>query len=93
MLGAAARGLGGCMIGSIQSEKLAAILKLPEHLSILLVLALGKPAEKVVLEVAQSGENTYYRDEKGTHHVPKRALDEWIVGGRERNSVPQQKSE
>lgn len=79
MLGAVAHGLGGCMIGSIQRKELAAILDLPEHLSILLVLALGKPAENVVLEDTQSGNIEYYRDDNDVHHVPKRPLDELIV--------------
>lgn len=79
MLGAAARGLGGCMIGSIQRKELAAILNLPDSLSILLVLALGKPAENVVLEEAEAGGIEYYRDENDIHHVPKRPLEELIV--------------
>ena len=80
MLGAAERGLGGCMIGSIQREGLRSALKIPQHLDILLVLALGKPAEKVVVETATGGKIKYWRDENGVHHVPKRPLDELILG-------------
>ncbi|RLC39426.1 MAG: nitroreductase, partial [Candidatus Coatesbacteria bacterium] len=51
------------------------------HLEILLVLALGKPAERVVIEpVGEDGDTKYYRDEEGVHHVPKRSLDEIIIG-------------
>ena len=80
MLGATERGLGGCMIGSIDKPKLRAALEIPERYDILLVLALGKPAETVVLEdVGPDGSTKYYRDEKDVHHVPKRTLDELIL--------------
>jgi len=55
-------------------------LAIPEHLKIRLVLALGKPAETVVLEDLEPGGDTrYWRDEEGVHHVPKRGLAELIV--------------
>jgi nitroreductase len=80
MLGAAEKGLGGCMIGSFQSNSLREALDIPERYEILLVLALGKPAETVVIELlAEDGEITYYRDEDDMHHVPKRSLDVLIV--------------
>jgi len=82
LLGAAERGLGGCIVASIQRDELRAALSIPDHLEILLVLALGKPAERVVIEtVAAEGDIRYWRDADGVHHVPKRALDGLIVGG------------
>jgi len=79
-LGAVARGLGGCMIGNIQREKLREALAIPEHLKIRLVLALGVPAERVVLEpLPPDGDVRYWRDEKGVHHVPKRSLEEIVL--------------
>ena len=81
MLGATERGIGGCMIGSIDRGDLRAILGISEWYNILLVLALGKPAEVVVLEpVGSDGSIRYYRDADDVHHVPKRALKEVIVG-------------
>jgi len=81
MLAATERGLGGCMIGSINREQLRAILEIPDRYKILLVLALGKPAETVVLEPAgPDGDIHYYRDKDGIHHVPKRSLEEIIAG-------------
>ena len=81
LLGAREKGLGGCMIGSIQRDRLREILKIPEKLEILLVLALGKPKEKVVLEEAAPGESIkYWRDAQGVHHVPKRRLADIILG-------------
>lgn len=81
LLGATERGLGGCIIATIQRRKLKAILGLEEHYEILLVLALGKPKEKVVLEqVGPDGDITYWRDAEQVHHVPKRSLDDLIIG-------------
>jgi len=81
MLGAAERGIGGCMIGSVDRGSLRAILGISERYKILLVLALGKPAEVVVLEpVGSDGSIRYYRDADDVHHVPKRALEEVVVG-------------
>jgi len=80
LLGAAEKGLGGCMIGSIQREKLRQALKISEQYEILLVIALGKPAEKVVLESTEDTHSIeYYRDKKDDHHVPKRPLNEIII--------------
>ena len=81
MLGATERGLGGCMLGSAKRDALRRTLDIQDHYEILLVLALGKPVETVVLEdVGPQGDIKYYRDEHGVHHVPKRSLEELIVG-------------
>lgn len=80
MLGATERGLGGCMIGSIDKGELRQVLDIPEQYDILLILGLGKPKETVVLEeVGPDGSIKYYRDADSVHHVPKRSLDELIV--------------
>ncbi len=80
MLGAVEKGLGGCIIGSVKRAELTAALHLPPQFEILLVLALGKPKEEVVIEpLTQDGSLHYWRDEKHVHHVPKRALDDLIV--------------
>jgi nitroreductase len=81
LLGATERGLGGCIIGSIQKKELSEDLAIPPHCDILLVLALGKPKETVMLEaIGPDGNFKYWRDENGVHHVPKRTLDEIIIG-------------
>jgi nitroreductase len=81
LLGAREKGLGGCMIGSIQRDRLRELLEVPPKLEILLVLALGRPREKVVLEEIGPGESIkYWRDEQGVHHVPKRRLEDVIIG-------------
>lgn len=81
LLGATEKGLGGCMIGSIQREKLHEVLNIPSRYEIILVLAIGKPKETVVIEtVGPDGDIKYWRDDEGKHHVPKRALDDIIIG-------------
>jgi nitroreductase len=81
LLGATEKGLGGCIIASVRKDQLRQDLDIPDRYEILLVLALGKPAEEVVIEqVKPDGEIKYWRDKDGTHHVPKRSLDELIIG-------------
>ena len=79
LLSAVEQGYGGCIIGSVQRERLRDILDIPDQYKIIQVLALGKPAEEVVIDEVVKGDIKYWRDEKGIHHVPKRGLDELIV--------------
>jgi nitroreductase len=80
ILGAGEMGLGGCMIASIKKDKLRQALDIPDHFKIQLVLTLGKPVEKVVIEdLEPGGDIKYWRDENEIHHVPKRRLEELIV--------------
>lgn len=80
MLGAAEKGLGGCMIGSVKRAELAAVLHIPQQYEILLVLALGKPVEEVQVEAIEpDGSVRYWRDEQHVHHVPKRRLEDIIL--------------
>ena len=81
MLAAAEKGYGGCILGSIDRPELAKRLGIDTgRYSIDLCLALGKPKEQVVLtDVGEDCSTAYYRDENGTHYVPKRTLDELIV--------------
>jgi nitroreductase len=81
LLGATEKGLGGCMIASIKKEGLRESLGIAEQYEIVMVIALGKPVEKVVIEAVKSGEEIrYWRDPEGVHHVPKRGLEEIIIG-------------
>ena len=80
LLGAVDRGLGGCMLASARRDELSKALDISEQYQILLVIALGKPKEKVVLETLEpGGDRRYWRDEEQVHHVPKRRLDDIIV--------------
>jgi nitroreductase len=80
LLGAMERGVGGCIIGSVQGETVRQILDIPERFEILHVLALGSPKEVVVLDpIGPDGDVKYWRDSAQVHHVPKRRLEEIIV--------------
>ena len=63
LLGAREKGLAGCMLGSIDRNALRDSLNIPSQLKILLVLAIGKPREQVVLETIGSDNSIrYWRD-------------------------------
>lgn len=80
MLGAVERGLGGCIIASVNKKKLSQVLGLDERHEVLMVLALGVPVEEVVVEPLPSeGKIEYWRTADDIHHVPKRSLDTLIV--------------
>lgn len=79
LLGAAEMGISGCRIGAF-SRDIGKILYLDAQYKVMLVVALGYPAEKVVLEkMGDNGDIRYWRDEQGVHHVPKRSLEEILV--------------
>lgn len=80
MLRAVEEGLGGCIFASVNRENLQQELLIPDRYEILLVLALGKPKEIVVIEeIERDGDVRYRRDEDGVHHVPKRKLEDILV--------------
>ncbi len=87
LLGAVEKGLGGCIIASVQREELRQALQIPTRYEILMVLALGKPREKVVIDpvghakahLRPTADIKYWRDAEGVHHVPKRHLDDLII--------------
>ena len=79
LLQAAEEGLGGCMIGNFSAEEVKTTLKLTENIVPLLIIALGKPAEKIVLTDVVDGKTDYYRDENDVHYVPKRSLSDILL--------------
>jgi nitroreductase len=81
LLGAVEKGLGGCILGSIKRDALREVLSLAPELEIVVVIALGKPKETVKIDtVGAAGDIKYWRDPHGVHHVPKRSLEEIIIG-------------
>lgn len=75
MPGAAERGLGGCIIGSLEREDLREVLDIPDRYEILLAQALGTPSDNVVVEeVGAGGGIKYCRDAQDIHHVPERPV-------------------
>jgi len=80
LLGAVEKGLGGCMLGAIDRDGLREALAIDGRYDILLVIALGRPAETVQIDdLPADGSITYWRDDDDVHHVPKRSLDEIII--------------
>ena len=79
LLTAVEKGYGGCIIAAINREAIREALQIPEQYSIVQVIALGKPAETVVIEPMVDGGIKYWRDNRSIHHVPKRHLDEIIL--------------
>ena len=79
LLGATEMGFGGCMLASFDPARLNADLSIPTRYQPLLALALGTPAECVVVEDADEITTPYYRDESNVHHVPKRKLEDVLL--------------
>jgi hypothetical protein len=80
LLGATASGLGGCILGSLDRKKIRELLKIPERFSLLLVIALGKPVETVVIDQMGADDSVrYFRDVNALHHVPKRVVDDVLL--------------
>lgn len=80
LLGATASGLGGCIIANLDRKKIIELLKIPEGFSLLMVIALGKPVETVVIDQMSVQDSVrYFRDVNGIHHVPKRVVDDVLI--------------
>ena len=74
-------GYGACMLHAFNKAEVACALGLAQDVVPLMVIALGKPGETVVLEDMATGaaSTDYWRDEKSVHHVPKRTLDQVLL--------------
>ncbi len=80
MLGATSLGLGGCIMGNVRRAELAAALNISAPYEIALVLALGVPKEKIIIEqVSPDGSIKYWHDESGANHVPKRTPEQLLI--------------
>lgn len=79
LLAAVEEGLGGCMIGNFTPNEVKEILNFADNLAPLLIVALGKPDEKIVITDIVDDKINYYRDENDIHYVPKRKLNDIIL--------------
>ncbi|TFG02442.1 MAG: nitroreductase [Promethearchaeota archaeon] len=77
LLGAIKYGLGACWMGSINAKKIRELFEIPEFYEITHVISLGFPDEKSVMEPYKDS-FTYWKDESGDMHVPKRSLEDII---------------
>lgn len=71
-------GIGSCILGAVDREKLRQVLNVSEDLDIILVVALGYPAENPVVDKVRDGDIRYWLDENGVLHVPKRDLEDVV---------------
>ncbi len=80
LLGATEKGYGGCMFAAFDNKNIKDDLGISDRYNILMVIALGKPKEKVVMdELLEGGDIKYWRDENKIHHVPKRRLEDIVL--------------
>ena len=81
-LGARTLGLGCCIIKAFNPTKVSEVLGLDDRHVPRYVVALGYPAETVVIEDMSGDDDAdfkYYRTPDGVHHVPKRSLSEILI--------------
>jgi len=73
VLTAEKEGLGSCIMTGIDRDRLRQALNIPERYDIAMLLALGYPDEKPVIEESD-GAVERWLDADGVRHVPKRRL-------------------
>ncbi len=73
LLSAHARGLGTHWVKEFPQKKIKKLFRIPHHIHVDSLVALGWPMESPVVEEAQSSTQPW-KDEKGVLHVPKRRL-------------------
>ncbi len=81
LLRAAEEGFGGCMLGTFRKKELSELLSLPDGIEPDLIVAFGKPDERIVLtDAGEDGSTGYYRSADGrTHFVPKLKLEDILI--------------
>ena len=80
MLRATELNLGTCWIGSINRKEIVKILEIPENFKLLYLLAVGEAAQESVICDIKNGDVKYFEGEGGVLNVPKRSLEEIIIG-------------
>lgn len=78
LLSARSMGFGGCLFRSFKKNELVKALGKNGVVPVI-VIALGVPAETVVITDVKDDNIKYYRDENGVHYVPKRSLSDIII--------------
>ena len=75
---AQAEGIGSCWLGSVNREKVMAILGSPKNKHLLYLVALGYPSESPVA-APYKGDVKYYLDENKVLNVPKKSFKEVVI--------------
>lgn len=80
LLKAIEQDIGGCMIGAFNKKTISSRLNIPSNYNLELILALGKPDQKIIIEdINKNDDIKYWKGEKNIHHVPKIILDDLII--------------
>lgn len=79
-LAAKSKGLSTCPMASIDKELCKKLFVIPDNLNVMIGIAVGVRSENVKLVDAQGFDTNYYRLEDETHCVPKRTLEQIIMG-------------
>lgn len=76
---AAEKGIGSCIIGSVNDKKMREILNYENNYSCDLVVAFGYPKVKSTIKEINAGEDqAYYLDEDGNYIVPKYKIKDLV---------------
>ena len=77
-LSAYAHGVGSCILGSVRTDELEKLLKIPEELNVITAVGFGDPTHKSRVE--DSSESVkYYLDENLDYVVPKRRTEDTVT--------------
>ncbi len=72
-------GVGSCIIGACNREKLSELFGLTQEQKLHTVVAFGYPShESMLVDVEEAGDIKYYMDEKRDYMVPKRKLKDVV---------------
>lgn len=78
-LTAAEKGIGSCIIGSVNDKKMREILNYDDNYSCEVVIAFGYPKVKsTIKEINLEEDQSYYLDEDGNYIVPKYKKDDIV---------------
>lgn len=76
LLQAVENGLGGCHIAAFNKKKISDIIECPDYIDLQIVLALGKPIQKVEIVELNEAQGIEYYEKNEVHYVPKRRIDD-----------------
>lgn len=80
LLSAVEKGLGGCIIRTVNRYRMRKRFAYPENLDLVQIIALGEPAQDIeIVDLDESGSIEYYENEQKVHFVPKRSLKDIII--------------
>jgi len=77
LISAWGEGIGTCWLGAVDRKQIKSILRIPHHLVVNSVVALGYPNECPVLEETRDSIK-YWKDKDGILHVPKRRSEDIV---------------